>query len=622
MRAFDSTQWQHERQLAEFDRLLESLRSWVNGLPAWPPFDRAKALWSRIGGRLTELQVSLDRVLVVGVVGGSGVGKSTLINALVGEEVCAAGDVERPTTKRPVIIHHPAVDVEFLELDEERPEVHEIAAPLLESMVLVDCPDPDTQASEGVLRLPAGRELHEAGAGENRNREILRRVLPRCDVLIHVGTAQKYKTEAVLRELADHAPGRQIVFVQTHAATDADIREDWRRFLEKRGFEIPLLFRIDSAEALVRRERGEGPPAEFGELVDFLRRELAERGRARIKRANALDLVEWYLDQVQSDVESNLPAVARLESAVGEERARMFAKVRGELERQLREHRRLWRTRLLRETTERWGWGPFASFVRLTSSAGSLVRLLPLMRARGLAPLVVAGGIGAGKAVMDRWRESVASGEWAADVGVSAADIAESRSVLEGLARNAGLGAGGRSADGKRPTDLEESLAGVSLQLHGQVERALADLAIDRSRRRAGAVFHFVMELLFLVLPGYLLGRLAYNFFYEHIWERAPLYGLDFLVQALLWTIVWGLLLRGLLVFRLQRGLTRDIRSAIDAMTPQSALGPIFTDLEAEAHEVERQAERLAEFRAQTGSLRKEIFSGAEAWLLGRLRTA
>ncbi len=41
MRAFDPTQWQHERQLAEFDRLLESLRAWVNGLPPWAPFDRA-----------------------------------------------------------------------------------------------------------------------------------------------------------------------------------------------------------------------------------------------------------------------------------------------------------------------------------------------------------------------------------------------------------------------------------------------------------------------------------------------------------------------------------------------------------------------------------------------------
>jgi hypothetical protein len=244
------------------------------------------------------------------------------------------------------------------------------------------------------------------------------------------------------------------------------------------------------------------------------------------------------------------------------------------------------------------------------------------MRARGLTPLVVAGGIGAGKAVMDRWRENIAGGEWAADVGLSAADIAESRSVVDGAAREAGIRAGDRSANGIWSAAANESLGNAALQLHGQVERALANLASERSRRRAGKVFHFLMELLFVLLPGYLLGRLAYNFFYEHPWEKAPLYGLDFLVQALLWTVVWGLLLRGLLAFRLQRGLARDIRATIGAMTPQSALGAIFADLEAAAQEIERQAGRITEFREQAGALRKDVFADGQPWQLGRLRTA
>ncbi len=127
---------------------------------------------------------------------------------------------------------------------------------------------------------------------------------------------------------------------------------------------------------------------------------------------------------------------------------------------------------------------------------------------------------------------------------------------------------------------------------------------------------------MFLALPAYLLGRLAYNFFYEHIWERAPLYGLDYLVQALLWTVVWGLLLRGCLVFRLQRGLSADIRATIDRMTPQSALGPIFGELASAAHQIERQAARLGEFREQASALGKEVLAEGEHWQLGRLRTA
>ena len=282
------------------------------------------------------------------------------------------------------------------------------------------------------------------------------------------------------------------MFVQTHAATDADIREDWRRHLESRGFDVPKLFRIDSVEALKRHRRGDVLPEAFGELVEFLRRELAERGRARIKRANVLDLVQWYLDQVNGDVERSLPAVARLDGAIAGEQARLFKKVRGELERQLREHRRLWRTRLLRETTERWGWGPFASFVRLTSSAGSLVRMLPLVRARGLAPLVVAGGIGAGKAVMDRWRENVAAGEWSAEVGVSTADIAESQSVLEGLAR--GRTSHGRAIDWGHAFGSHRAGAGRRVAKSSRASRARVFGPCERpvtAPRRSGFPFSF-----------------------------------------------------------------------------------------------------------------------------------
>src|SRR5687768_10175477 len=129
MPAFDSNYWREQQRLADFDRLLTGLRAWVEGLPPWAPFDRARALWGRVAPRLQELQINLDRVLVVGVVGGTGTGKSTLINALVGQRVCQAGDVQRPTTTRPVIVHHPSVDPSFLPLDGDRPEIHSLAVP-------------------------------------------------------------------------------------------------------------------------------------------------------------------------------------------------------------------------------------------------------------------------------------------------------------------------------------------------------------------------------------------------------------------------------------------------------------------------------------------------------------
>lgn len=629
MPPFDPTQWQQQRQLAEFDRLLVGLRTWVDGLPPWEPFERTQALWARVSPRLTELQVNLDRVLVVGVVGGSGTGKSTLINAIVGSRVCKAGDVERPTTKRPVIVHHPSVDPSFIPLADERPELIAVAMPLLENLILVDCPDPDTQMTDtpsagDTLSLAERRRQAEEEA--NHNRDLLRRVLPHCDVLVHVGTAQKYKTQAVAEELLRFAPGRQVVFVQTHGTIDADIRDDWRRHLESAGFVVPTLFRVDSERALVRQEGGEAPDAEFRTLLDFLQRELAERGRHRIKRANVLDLAEWFLENAQHEVQATQPRLDGLEQAIHEEEAQLLTKVKSRLHEQLSESRHLWRVRLLREVTRRWGGGPFASFVRLVSSAGTLWRLLPLTRARGLAPLVIAGGVGAGKAVIEQWRENLSSSEWvaAADLGVSDADLAESQSVLESLARDAGLDWRGptRASVSSRSEAAQASLVQLARQLHAQIENSLADVAQNRSRRRAGRFFHFLLEVLFIALPAFLLYRLGYNFFYEHVWDNRPIYGLEFVIQAVLWTVVWGLLLRGWLIWRLQRGLQRDINRLVETLEPRALLGGLFDDLVGELDSVRTNIATLARLKEQAAALRIELFAERDDWQLGRLRTA
>src|SRR5262245_65282243 len=116
--------WSNELRMADFDLLVTAVKRWVDGGPAWPPFERAKVLWGRIAPRLEELRVNLDRVLVVGVVGGTGTGKSTLLNALVGQRVCQAGDVVRPTTRQPVVLAGSDADTSMLRIDDCRPEVH------------------------------------------------------------------------------------------------------------------------------------------------------------------------------------------------------------------------------------------------------------------------------------------------------------------------------------------------------------------------------------------------------------------------------------------------------------------------------------------------------------------
>jgi 50S ribosome-binding GTPase len=590
-----SERWNDELEAADFDQLVSQITRWVEQSPPWPPLKQATALWARVEPRLRELQNRLDRVLVVGVVGGSGTGKSTLVNALVGRCASAASDVQRPTTVRPVVVCHPDVDPSFLHFslagadksNDGKPAVELVRAdaPLLSAIILIDCPDPDTQ----------GNGMEELA---NRNRDLLRQVLPQCDVMLHVATAQKYKTASVVEEILAHAPGRQIIFVQTHAAVDHDIRADWRRELESAGFSVPALFFIDSQEAVDRQQRGEPAPAELHALRDFLRTELAARARKRIRRANALDMTGRWIAQVRSSCEKLLPALAAFEQRIETEEARLAEQVRRRLSERLEANRQLWRAWLLERTTARWGNGPFAAFVRFVNRPFSPWRWLSPIRGRlltgfstpdrSLEGMPAAGG------------QAAISAAWplADDVGIGAADLAESRSVLQQQADRAGLehanavsGAASRAAD---DANINVSTAGqLADQLGRQAAAAVEELVERRVARAAGPIFHGLLELLFLALASLLAARLAYNFFYEHMWLAKPLLGLNYLVYAALWLSVWGLILRWILGVRLQLGLRREIRNLVRNFDCRNAVAPLFSDRRQAAERIRRQLAAL-----------------------------
>src|SRR5690606_13681478 len=98
------------------------------------------------------------------------------------------------------------------------------------------------------------------------------------------------------------------------------------------GFEVPILFRVDSEAALQQAARNLPPKGEFAELVDLLRNETAHRGRQRIRRASALDLVQWYLQHVQAECGELFPKVEELSSAIATQRAQLFRQVQSRLE--------------------------------------------------------------------------------------------------------------------------------------------------------------------------------------------------------------------------------------------------------------------------------------------------
>lgn len=603
---FAKDDWEREHLLADFDRLRSRLVGWARGGPDWPPFDEARALIDRVEPRLRAPEIDLDRALVVGFLGGSGTGKSTLFNALLGRRASRAGKEYRPMTRRAVVACHPDVDPSFLGLGDDAIEVHRLNAPQLEQMILIDCPDPDTQDPED-------------GSDGGRHLDILRAVVPHCDVLVHTATSQKYKSHVVGWELRRNAPGRQILFVQTHAGVDDDNRDDMRRYLDSLGIHAPEIFRLDAADALAKRERGYPADDEFERFADLLEKELASRARHRIRRANLLGVYGWLLATITKPIDSGMESVLNLEASIDKERTRMASKIGARMAAQVDANRRLWRSRVLRQLNQAWSGGPLASLIGLWSAAGSLVRSMLLLRARTPTQAILAGGWTAVSLVGEKWRESRAAAALTAeaDLGLTEGDLAAARAVLRGHLTDAGVKPSSTDDDGG---DLsKEQLAAAAVEVYRKLDAEINGVVERRVSRRAGRSVHLAFEILFGLLPAYLIFHLGRNFFYEHLWLNRPLLGLDFFVYSVIWSLLWAAAIIGLLLRWLNRGLDAELKEVVDQLAGAPILDSLCRDASTTCGAIKSHADALAAIKRDLDDLEGKV-GGVLDLGLGSLR--
>jgi GTP1/Obg family GTP-binding protein len=200
------------------------------------PVEREASL--RQWREITEAEARIDDRLTVGLLGGTGVGKSTLVNALAGAAISAAGE-RRPTTSRVIAYRHckTPLPAELPLADISEPQVvHERAA--LERVIVLDFPDFDSV-----------EELHH---------EVLARFCPHLDALIVLADDMKYADDR-LHELLHRLP---------------QARENLR----------PVLNKVDRLE-----KRYPGRWREVaGEILDDFARKLEAHAGIRVERSSLL----------------------------------------------------------------------------------------------------------------------------------------------------------------------------------------------------------------------------------------------------------------------------------------------------------------------------------------------
>jgi energy-coupling factor transporter ATP-binding protein EcfA2 len=212
--------------------LERGLRAWIDGTHREPLTTIGRATLEGLDADLHRQAEALDvdrPLLVIVLMGGTGVGKSTLLNALAGGTIAKAS-FTRPTTRDPVVYYHESIKPDRLPAELRHCRLAPHDRPPLEHKIIVDTPDLDSN--------------------EPANRERLKHVLPVADIVLYVGSQEKYHDQIGWQLFLEQRRRRAFAFVLNKwdrclhtGATGVRPDEDLLRDLAAQGFEKPLLFR-------------------------------------------------------------------------------------------------------------------------------------------------------------------------------------------------------------------------------------------------------------------------------------------------------------------------------------------------------------------------------------------
>ncbi|MEI7796870.1 MAG: GTPase [Methylococcaceae bacterium] len=177
-----------------------------------------------------------SRPLIVAFMGGTGVGKSSLLNRLAGKPIAKSG-MTRPTSKEVTLFHHREITLKNLPLTDIRVANHDDNAQ--KNVVWIDMPDFDST--------------------DTHNKELVLNWLPHIDVLIYVVSPERYRDEKAWRLLLAEGATHAWLFVLNQWDRGVfEQADDFEKQLKLAGFNAPLIFKTNCQNASPPFEGGRG----------------------------------------------------------------------------------------------------------------------------------------------------------------------------------------------------------------------------------------------------------------------------------------------------------------------------------------------------------------------------
>lgn len=282
---------------------------------------RLRSLVDQLADYVIPRAEQLDAPLLAVVGGSTGAGKSTLVNALADDEVSRASAI-RPTTRRPVLVHHPE-DAGWFTDDRVLPglaRVHGRAAtePLPEDAEVTELVLVPAATVPGGLALLDAPDIDSVVVG---NRRLAGQLLAAADLWIFVTTAARY-ADAVPWELLRSASARRVVVAvvldRVPPGTAGEIRADLADRLHAEGLAHAPLFVVSEQPPPPPGTAARLPEADVAPVRSWLRGLAADAvTRASVARQTLTGAVAEVLTGTEE-----VAAAAAAQATAAEELAR------------------------------------------------------------------------------------------------------------------------------------------------------------------------------------------------------------------------------------------------------------------------------------------------------------